>query len=96
MRTFIAGALVALCLIAQATSAQSLTATRYRLIASSYVGECSSPILTGGAELNHWTGCSCPPRVPVRPERTSFAELGPTAPITMPDKCSPIVDSAPN
>lgn len=77
MRTYIIGAIVALCLIGNVASANP------------YGWDCSSTIVTGGIELNRATECSCPPRLPLPAERPSFGDPGATIPITTPRICSP-------
>jgi hypothetical protein len=90
MRTFIIGALVALCLIGHVTSAQFLATTHFLTIANAYGSDCPSTIVTGGIELNRATECICPPRLPAPAEHPSLGDPGATIPITTPRICSPI------
>jgi hypothetical protein len=90
MRTFIIGALVALCLIGHVTFARFLATTQFIAIANAYGRDCPSTIVTGGIELNRATECICPPRLPAPAERPSFGDPGATIPITTPRNCSPI------
>jgi hypothetical protein len=89
MRTFIIGAIVALCLIGHVTSARFLAATQFLAAANAYGWDCPSTIVTGGIELNRATECNCPPRLPPPAEGPSFGDPGATIPITTPRSCSP-------
>jgi hypothetical protein len=90
MRTFIIGAIVALCLIGNVPSARFLATTQFLAIANAYDWDCPSTVVTGGIELNRATECNCPPRIPAPAELPSFDDPGATIPITTPRFCSPI------